>query len=189
MNREVMRVSLRLHIVMAAVSSLLAVISIFSRIEDATLGLVLWGSYLLILGLSHTIVLLSNGRPAGWWTWWIGHSMTAVVIGVFTLWFQATGSIALLTWSIAVWSVIAGGSSLVQGFRQPKSTSLRSDWATLGGGTLFLGLLVMIVPPEVYWLIGLAGVWAAMVSVFLVIAVLSARTAMADQNGDQEGNS
>ncbi len=189
MNRDVLRMSIRLQIVMAAASAVLAVVSIFSRIEDATLGLLVWGVYLVAVGLAHTVVLISSGRRAGWWTWWIGHALVAVVIGVFTLSFQATGSVALLTWSIAVWSVIAGGSSLVQGFRQPRQTSLRSDWATVGGGTLFLGGLVMVVPAEVYWYLGLAGVWAAMVSVFLVIAVLSARTAMADENGEQEGNS
>ena len=183
------RVSIRLYVGLAAVSSLLAVISIFSRIEDGTVGLVVWGGYLLGLGLVQSIVLLGLGRPAGWWSWWMGSALTAVLIGGFTLWFAPTGSIALLIWSVAVWSVVAGGSSLVQGFRQDKKSALRSDWTTIGGGTMGLGLLVLIVPPEVYWLMGLAGVWAAMVTVFVIIAALSARTAVADQNGDQEDNS
>lgn len=180
------RVSIRLNVASAATAAVLAVFSIFNRIEDPEVGLAVWGGFLVIVGTAHTSVLIASGRPSGWWSWWVGHSLTAVLIGAFTLWFVPSGSIALLTWSIVVWSVVSGGASVVQGFRQDRTLSIRSDWISLGAGTLFFGLLVLIVPPEVYWLLGLAGVWAAMVTVFLVIAALSARPGVTGQNGAGE---
>lgn len=180
------RVSVRLHVATAATASLLAVVSIFSRIEEGPLGLAVWGGFLVIVGVAHSSVLIGSGRPPGWWSWWLGHSLSAVLIGAFTLWFVPSGSVALLTWSIAVWAVVAGGASVVQGFRQKRALPIRSDWISVGVGTLFLGLLVLIVPPEVYWLLGLAGVWAAMLTVFVVIAALSARSGASDQNRSGE---
>lgn len=182
------RISTRLNVASAAVAAPLAVVSIFNRIEDAPLGLAVWGGFLLIVGVAHSSVLIGSGRPAGWWSWWVGHSLSAISIGLFTLWFVPSGSVALLTWSIVVWAVVAGGSSVVQGFRQKRSLAVRSDWISVGVGTLFFGLLVLIVPPEVYWLLGLAGVWAAMLTVFLVIAALSARSGANGQNRDGEDN-
>lgn len=183
---EPVRVSMRLNVATAIAAFPFAVITIFSRLEDAQVALLVWGGFLLLSGALHTIVLLGMGRPRGWWTWWVGHSVSAVALGVFALWFAQTGSVALLIWSIAVWAVLAGASSLVQGLRQDRRSPVRSDWTTLGGGTMFLGLLVVIVPPEVYWMMGLAGVWAAMVIVFVIIATLSARSVIAQHNSGQE---
>lgn len=180
------KVSIRLDVATAAVAAVLAVVSIFNRIEDAQVALIVWGGFLVILGVAHTSVLIASGRPTGWWSWWVGHSLTAVLIGIFTLWFVPTGSVALLTWSIVVWAVVAGGASVVQGFRQKRTEAIRSDWISVGVGTLFFGLLVLIVPSEVYWLLGLAGVWAAMLTVFVVIAALSARPGGNDQNRSGE---
>ena len=181
--------SQRLYVALASVSAIFAAITIFTRLEDGVIALAVWGGYLVVLGAVLTGVLLSLGRPTHWWTWWIGSVFTAIAVGVFALVFASTGSVALLTWSIAVWSVLAGATSLVQGLRIEKGSPIRSDWTTIGGGTLFLGLLVVIVPPEVYWMMGLAGVWAAMMTVFVIIAALSARSAEAGKNGDKEAGS
>ena len=183
------QVSRRLYVGLASVSAVFAAITIFTRLEDGAIALAVWGGYLVALGVVLSVVLLSLGRPARWWTWWIGSVFTAIAVGVFALVFASSASVALLTWSIAVWSVLAGATSIVQGLRLEKGSPIRSDWTTIGGGTLFLGLLVVIVPPEVYWLMGLAGVWAAMMTVFVIIAALSARSAEADKNGGMEAAS
>lgn len=189
MNRSIesTQMAIRLHIAEAVPLALLALVTVFTRLEDAQLAALLWGATLLVLSVSTTAVLWGSGRPAGWWTWWIGHAVVGAVLGAITLGLSGADSVWLLVWSASAWLVLAGGSSLVQGLRQPKELKIRSDYASSGAGLLLLGALVMIVPPEVYWVMGILGVGLAMMAVYLIIAALSARSGLPrDNSGESE---
>ena len=112
--------------------------------------------------------------------------MTALAGGVFAALYATTGSLALLGWVVVVWAVLAGGSSLLRGLRMDSHEVVGRDWITLGILTLLLAAAVAAVPANVVWTMGLVGAWAAIVTVFSVIAALSARTASVSETGGEE---
>lgn len=179
-------VSIRLLWATVAPTAILAVLCVFLRIDQTELALAVFGGFLLVLGLSQSAVLALSGRPKEWLGWWIGQSVTALAGGVFAVFYATTGSLALLGWVVVVWSVLAGGSSLLRGLRMDRVEAVRRDWITLGILTLLLAAAVAAIPANVVWTMGLVGAWGSIVTVFSVIAALSARTASVGETGDEE---
>lgn len=180
------QVSIRLYWASVAPTAVLAVLCVFLRIDQMDFALAVVGGFLLILGLDQTAVLAMSGRPRGWAGWWVGHSLTALAGGVFAAIFATSGSLALLSWVIVVWSVLAGGSSLLRGLRMDTVEQTRRDWISLGLMTLLLAGAVALVPASVVWTMGLLGAWASIVTVFSVIAALSARSAQVGETESEE---
>lgn len=180
------RVSIRLYWASVAPTAVLSVLCVFLRIDQTDFALAVFGGFLLILGLDQTAVLAMSGRPRGWAGWWGGHSATALAGGVFAAVLAASGSLALLSWVIVVWAVLAGGSNLLRGLRMAVDEPVRRDWITLGVLTLVLAAAVAVVPASVVWTMGLVGAWASIVTVFSVIAALSARSAPLGETGGEE---
>ena len=179
-------VSVRLFWATVAPTAILAVLCVFLRIDQTELALAVFGGFLLVLGLDQSAVLALSGRPTQWLCWWIGQSVTALAGGVFAALYATTGSLALLGWVVVVWAVLAGGSSLLRGLRMDSHEVVRRDWIPLGILTLLLAAAVAAVPANVVWTMGLVGAWAAIVTVFSVIAALSARTASVSETGGEE---
>ncbi len=180
------RVSIRLYWASVAPTAILAALCVFLRIDQTDFALAVIGGFLLILGLDQTAVLAMSGRPRGWAGWWVGQSVTALAGGVFAAVFANSASLALLGWVIVVWSVLAGGSSLLRGLRMATTEPVRRDWISLGLMTLLLAGAVALVPANVLWTMGLVGAWASIVTVFSVIAALSARSARVGETEGQE---
>jgi len=164
--------AVRLYTWFAMSAGAFAAIETFGRIESARSAAVLWGSFLITLGAGHTIVLLVAERPRGWWSWWVGHSVTAIIAGVLGVTLSGWDQAGLVLWSIAVWALVAGATTLVQARRLNKSTE-RSDWFVVGSATVLLGVITLVVPAGVVWMMGMAGVWASILTVFLGIGAVN----------------
>jgi hypothetical protein len=180
------QVSIRLYWASVAPTAILAVLCVFLRIDQTDFALAVVGGFLLILGLDQTAVLAMSGKPRAWGGWWVGQSVTALAGGVFAAIFATSGSLALLSWVIVVWSVLAGGSSLLRGLRMTTAEPVRRDWISLGLMTLLLAGAVALVPASVVWTMGLLGAWASIVTVFSVIAALSARSVVVGETEGEE---
>jgi len=74
----------------------------------------------------------------------------------------------------------------LRGLRMAPTEPVRRDWITLGIMTLLLAGAVALVPANVLWTMGLVGAWASIVTVFSVIAALSARSARVGETEGQE---
>jgi len=106
----------------------------------------------------------------------VGTSLTAVVVGALTLGLVQSAQPGFVVWSIGVWALVAGASTLVTALCLEKGTE-RSDWFVVGGATLLLGILTLVVPGELVWTMGMTGVWASVVAVFLGIGAVNLRQA------------
>ena len=153
-------------------AGVMAVFLALGRIEDGQIALVLWGSFLLVLGIGHSVLLWRHARGLDFLPWWLGHSLSAMVMGSFTITFSQTASAGLLLWTIAVWAFLAGASNLFLSFRRFDDHQTRRDWRVLGVITLLLSLATLVEPVDVLWLMGTAGAWAAIVAVFSAISAV-----------------
>ena len=175
-------VTLRLYSWFAISTAVFALSETFLRIENAFTASLAWGGFLLGLGLGHTVILLHGGRPAGFRLWWIGHSATAVVTGVLTLWFASSDQPALVSWSVTVWALLSGVTTLAHAMRGNSGT-IRTDWLVVGGVTSLLALVTLVVPAGVVATMGFAGVWGSIVAVFLGIGAVNLRMVLRQDKG------
>jgi hypothetical protein len=164
--------AVRLYTVFAISAGGFAAIETFGRIETPQAAAALWGGFLIVLGVGHSIVLVVSGRPRGWLSWWFGHSLTALIAGGLALGLSGWDQPGLVVWSIAVWALVAGATTLVQARRLEKSTE-RSDWFVVGSATALLGVVTLVVSAGVVWMMGMAGVWASILTVFLGIGAVN----------------
>ncbi len=164
--------AVRLYTWFAIVAGVFAATETFGRIETADSAALLWGVFLIALAVGHTIVLVASGRPRGWLSWWIGHSVTGLVAGILAVTLSGWDQSGLVVWSIAVWALVAGATTLVHARRLEKSTE-RSDWFVVGSATTLLGVVTLVVPAGVVWMMGMAGVWASILTVFLGIGAVN----------------
>ena len=102
----------------------------------------------------------------------MGHSVTAIIAGGLAVALAGWDQAGLVLWSIAVWALVAGATTLVQARRLEKSTE-RSDWLVVGSATVLLGVITLVVPAGVVWMMGMAGVWASILTVFLGIGAVN----------------
>lgn len=164
--------AVRLYTWFAIAAGVFAATETFGRIETARSAALLWGGFLIALSVGHTLVLVMSGRPRGWLSWWFGHSATGLVAGVLSVALSGWEQAGLVVWSIAVWALVAGATTLVHARRLEKSTE-RSDWFVVGSATTLLGVVTLVVPAGVVWMMGMAGVWASILTVFLGIGAVN----------------
>jgi hypothetical protein len=179
-------VAIKLYAWFAISTAVFAAFETFNRIDSAALAHLAWGGFLVAMGTGHTVVFLSSGRPRGWWTWWVGTSLTAIIIGGATLGLRALAAPGLVVWSVVVWSLVAGATTIVTALRLEKSTE-RSDWFVVGAATAALGVMALTVPGDLVWTMGMAGVWASIVAVFLGIGAVNLRQAAKEAKDKHRG--
>lgn len=175
--------TIRLYVWYAVSAAVFALTETFSRIETAQSGAIAWGALLLALGVGHTILLILAKRPAGWGLWWVGHGLTAIMTGAITLALAGWDQLLLLTWSITVWALIAGVSTLVHAWRMPAQAT-RTDWFVVGGATTLLALVTLVVPTDVVATMGFAGVWGSIIAVFLGIGAVNVKMSTRQAKGE-----
>jgi uncharacterized membrane protein HdeD (DUF308 family) len=163
-----------LYVWFALSTAAFAVIETFNRVETIEMARWTWGGFLVVLGIGHGLIFFQHKRPAGWGIWSSGHSLTAIAIGLLTVVVASTPTV--LVWSMAVWSLLAGASTLWIATRLEKGTE-RSDWFVVGAGTLIFSVVTIVVPGDLVWTMGIAGVWASIVTVFLGIGAVNLRLA------------
>lgn len=175
--------SVRLYVWFAVAAATFALTETFSRIETAVFAAYAWGGLLLALGAGHTLLLILAKRPRGWGMWWFGHALTALLLGAVTVALANWGQDVLTTWSITVWALTSGVTTLVHATRHQQGTE-RTDWFVVGGATTLLGLVTLVVPADLVATMGFAGVWGSIVAVFLGIGAVNLHLAHKPQKGD-----
>ena len=167
--------------------------------HSAAFGLLAFG----IVGVCWGLVLVG---------WWIatraGGSRTGVAraimvtIGVISLaagvaaLVVPSGGLAYLVFLIAAYAAFAGGLELYLGLRSRRKGAMDAsagDWLFVGGFTVLLAIVVLVVPPDLAQgftgpdgvartltsavvVVGVFGAYLAVLGVFLTIASLSLRT-------------
>jgi len=150
---------------------LVAVIVTFTSNHSSQVGLTVFGAYASFSGLiiAALSILLLADKPAQ--RLFVAQGAIGLIVGVGALIF-ADGGIAFLLYLMTIYAAITGFLELYSGLRA-RGSMLAKDWIAVGGFTALLAIVFLIIPPDLVLAIGLFGVYAVIVGVYLVIAGFS----------------
>jgi uncharacterized membrane protein HdeD (DUF308 family) len=169
----------------------LGLVITFTAGHTAAFGLVTFGVFAVLSGL--LLAAGSFGRrpePISR-TSFRAQAVVTVAAGIAALVLPG-GGIGYLVWILSGWAIVAGALELVSGIRARGRANAWTDWLIVGGLTVLLGAIVLIIPPDIadrftgdkgveglltspIIVVGLLGGWAIVTGVLLAIAAASPR--------------
>ena len=184
--------------VRAVPTAALAVVITFSANHSALFGLISFGCFGILAG--GCLVALAGLRLAksGARLYFFAQAILSLLAGIAALTVgignigSAAGQLRLLLVVLVVFSAGSGLLELYCGLRSSRQYVASADWITVGTLTLILAVALLLIPADFRHnftgpdhlkrvldssvvVVGLLGAWAAVVTVFSVIAGLSAR--------------
>src|SRR5688500_18732034 len=75
-------------------------------------------------------------------------SIIGVAAGIAALALPGGGT-GYLIWILSGWAIVTGALELVSGIRARGRLAGWTDWVTVGGATLLLGAVVLVIPPDI----------------------------------------
>jgi uncharacterized membrane protein HdeD (DUF308 family) len=182
----------------------LGLVITFTAGHTAAFGLLAFGVFAVLSGL-----LLGAGsfgpraEPISR-TAFRAQAVVSVAAGIAAL-VQPGGGIGYLVWILSGWAIVTGALELVSGIRARRRVVAWTDWIAVGGLTVLLGAIVLVIPPDIadrftgdkgveglltspIIVVGLLGGWAIVTGVLLAIAAASPRQVRARASA-REGSS
>lgn len=161
----------------------------FTAGHTATFGLIAFGAFAVLSGLLLVAGSLGARAEPISRTAFRAQGVVSIAAGVAAL-VLPNGGIGYLVWIVSGWAIVCGALELVSGVRARRRVAAWTDWITVGGLTVLLGAIVLIIPPDIadrftgekgvegiltspIIVVGLLGGWAIVTGVLLAIAAAS----------------
>jgi len=164
-------------------------------------GLASFGGYALVVGVLGVILSfrLLEGVPR---SLFLIQAVVSLAAGIVAL-FGMNGGLPVLLVVVALWGVIAGFLELFAGIRQRRARAAARDWIFVGGLTVLLAIVALVIPPDYVqhynapgdggarvlntsvMIVGALGVYGAIVAVYLAIAGFSLRFSASATRNDE----
>jgi uncharacterized membrane protein HdeD (DUF308 family) len=171
----------------------------FTAGHTAEFGLVAFGLFAVVSGL--WLAAGSFGRKSELVarTAFRAQAVVSLAAGIAALALPG-GGIGYLIWILSGWAIITGALELVSGMRARGRVGTWTDWVTVGALTVLLGVIVLIIPPDIadrfigdkgvegmltspIIVVGVFGGWGIVTGVLLAIAAASPRQVRAGKRG------
>lgn len=175
----------------AVPTAVLALVITFSADHSARFGLVAFGLFAVVSGLVIAAVTAMRLRGVAAGRYLVAQGVASAVLGALALAFSS-GGVGMFFLLVTVWAAVTGALELWSGFRYRGRHVAANDWLAVGGITAVTALVFLLLPPDFRQefvgeqqvsgvldssivAVGLLGAYAAIVTVYLAIAGLSAR--------------
>jgi uncharacterized membrane protein HdeD (DUF308 family) len=187
--------------VRGAEALVLGLVVTFTSGHSAHFGLVAFGSFALVAGITLVIgALLGLARPVR--GSFLVQATVTLAAGVAALALEG-GDVMALVGIVSAFGILSGALELVAGLRARRTDRSARDWILTGGLTVLLGVAFLLVPPGYSQtlggiekvtgtltasvvLVGILGAWGILVGVLQAISAVSLR----GQDGvDRDANS
>ncbi|MBF4577227.1 DUF308 domain-containing protein [Frondihabitans sp. VKM Ac-2883] len=167
----------------------LGLVTTFVNDHSASVGLTVFGSTTIAGGILLAVASWRYLADASSRTLAVVQGVVGVVFGLVAL-LAPSGGLPTLVAVVTGWAIITGALELFTGLRRRRQSQLARDWMLLGGLTLALALVYLVVPTDYSKqlggieeirgtltsstiLVGVVGAYGALVGVFLIIQGLS----------------
>lgn len=164
----------RLDVLRAILAGALAIIVTFTPNHSPALGLLLFGGWAALQG-GVLVPARRSGAPTAAGRALTGvQGVTGVVLGVgAVLWGAIAPTLPLLLLLVTAFAAITGALELFLGWRAADRSAGSRDRRAVGGITVALAVVFLVIPPDAVLAVGLLGAYAAVLAVYLGIAGLS----------------
>lgn len=177
----------------AALALVLGLAITFTSGHTAEFGLIAFGVYAIVSGLWLLLGWFGPRAATTGRTAFRAAGVVSVLAGIAAL-VLPTGGNGYLVWVVSGWAVITGALELVTGIRARGTVTGWTDWITVGGLTIVLGIVMLVIPPDIsdafsgdkgvqglltsaIILVGAIGAWAVITGVLQAIAAASPKLA------------
>ncbi len=161
-------------ILRAVPALLLGLFITFSANHSPQVGLIAFGIFGLLTGVLLTVFSVLRLSERGARLNFVIQGVVTAIVGVSALLLNASGLIAFL-YLLGVFAALTGFLELYSGLRARRVSALSRDWVNVGGFTVVLALIFLLVPPNTIFAVGVLGAYGVILGVYLVIAGLSLR--------------
>jgi uncharacterized membrane protein HdeD (DUF308 family) len=110
---------------------------------------------------------------------WLVQGLIGIAAGVVAL-IVRSGGLGALLYSVSVWALLTGAAELYGGWRARRTAAVASaarDRLLVGGFTVVLAIVYLVIPPEHRLAVGLFGAYAIVIGVYLAIGAFSLKWA------------
>jgi len=163
----------------------------FTSNHSPAFGLLVFGIFALVAGALFGLLTWFRLERSGVRPFLTAYAVVAVISGVIALVFR-TGGLPFLLFDFTFFAILSGGLELYSGLRTRGKFVASRDWLTLGGLTVIVGIIFLLIPPEFSQsfkdpdgvtrvldssviAIGILGLYAASAAIYLLIAGFSAK--------------
>ena len=187
----------------AALALALGLVITFTGGHTATFGLIAFGVFAVLSGLLLLAATFGpRARPEAR-TAFRASGVVSVVAGIAALVLPAGGT-GYLIWVVSGWAIVTGALELFSGIRARGRVAGWTDWVTVGGLTVLLGIVALVIPPDIadsfddgkggeglvtapIIVIGMLGAWAVITGVLQAIAAASPKIVRARPEATRAG--
>ena len=181
-TRDPLRLSLALRAVVAGVVAVVVTLSADSLGHTpvdvdgaARVGAVYFGGFEVLQGLVVALGARSTPSPAGR-ALVRARALVGILFGVLAVVLAGAGFGTLLL-VFTVTALLTGVLEVLVGVRRRDAGPASRDGVVAGGLTTLVGALLLLLPPDVTFTLGLLAAWTALLAVYLGIAAASLRPA------------
>jgi uncharacterized membrane protein HdeD (DUF308 family) len=177
----------------AALALALGLAITFTSGHTAEFGLIAFGAFAVLSGLMLLAGWFGSRAPAEGRTAFRAAGIISLAAGVAAL-VVPGGGIGYLVWVLSGWAILTGALELVTGIRSRGRVAGWTDWVTVGALTVALGVVVLVIPPDIsdsftgdkgveglltspIIIVGILGAWAVIAGVLQAIAAASPKLA------------
>ena len=175
------RVSPDRYWVVALVRAVVALIAggfvTFDPEHSARVGLLVFGSFALVEGIVVGVggVLVKDALSR--WLF-VGQGALGAIVGIAALALNGAG-LGVLLYGVSVWALLTGFAELYCGLRTRHRADAARDWMVIGGLTVILAIVFLVIPPDSLLAVGLFGAYAVIVGVYVGIGAFTLKFGLA----------
>ncbi len=158
----------------------------FDPEHSARVGMLVFGAYALIEGV---VVGASGALVRDSLTRWlfVAQGAFGVLVGVAALTLNGSG-LGVLLGGVTFWAALTGAAEAYCGFRARGRLGLARDWMTVGGLTLILMIVYLLIPPDSVLAVGLFGAYAVVVGVYVAIGAFTLKFGLVHGHADENAS-
>jgi uncharacterized membrane protein HdeD (DUF308 family) len=167
----------------AAVAFAAAMLIALTTHHHAQFGLVVFGTFAVLEGLIVGVVTWFTLTDKVVRSYFMAQGALGVVAGILALSLSSSG-LGLFLYLVSVWALLTGAIELYCGVRTRKTGPASRDWMTMGGMTIILSIVFVLIPSDETLSIGIYGAYAAILGVYLGIGAFSLKWGMQHGKAD-----
>ncbi|GAA4189548.1 hypothetical protein GCM10022288_17560 [Gryllotalpicola kribbensis] len=178
-----------LQLVRAVIAFAAGFVITLDQDHTAAYGIAMFASFAIVSGLAACAFFFAT--DAGSRTVWLVQGIIGVAAGVVALIVHA-GALGDLLYSVSVWALLTGAAELYGGWRArrvPADAAAARDRLLVGGATVVLAIVYLVIPPEHRLAVGLFGAYAIVIGVYLAIGAFSLKWAQPAGAADETSES